>query len=178
MNIKHSLAASLACAALVSGTVPASARQLEDLQAIAPAAAVATSCGVQKSTRIVTEDTLEFTETFGWGNAPSGSTTVTLTDTDCVVVTFSASSACLIEPGNSDDGCFVRVLRNGTVMRPTGGVDGVGFAGENIRSHAHSMQWIARLAPGTYRIQVQWRTDGGGTRFVLGARTLSVSVLQ
>ena len=178
MNVTHSLLTSLACFAIVAAAAPAGARQLDDPQAVAPAAAVLTTCGAHKSTRIVTEETIEFTETFGWGNAPSASTTVTLTDTDCILVTFSAASACLIQPGNSDDGCFVRVLRNNSVMRPTGGIDGVGFAGENPRFHAHSMQWIARLAPGTYRIQVQWRTDGDGTRFVLGARTLNVTVLN
>ena len=176
MNVKLSAAA--ACLALIAAVVPSSAGQLESPQAVQPAAAVTTSCGVHKRTRILTEETIEFTETFGWGNAPSGSTSITLTDTDCVVVTFSAASACLIEPGNSDDGCFIRVLRNNSVMRPTGGTDGVGFSGENPRFHAHSFQWIARLAPGTYRIQVQWRTDGFGTRFVLGARSLNVTVLD
>ena len=178
MNVKQNLLAAVACVALMAAAVPASAQQLEDLQAAEPRAAVTNTCGVQKSTKTVTEDTLVFTETFGWGNAPSGSTTVTLTDTDCILVTFSASSGCLIEPGNSDDGCYIRVLRNGTPMRPFGGVDGVAFAGENPRSHAHSMQWIVRVSPGTYTIQVQWRTDGGGTRLVLGARMLNVTVLQ
>ena len=169
---------SLACCATLFAAEPASARQLEDLQDAAPAAAVVSNCGVQKSTRLVTEDTIHITASDTFTNVPSASTTVTLTDTDCIVVTFSAAAACLIGPGNSDDGCFVRVLRNGTLMRPTGGPDGLGFSGENTRFHAHSMQWIARLGPGTYTIRVQWRTDGGGTRFVFGGRTLNVAILN
>jgi hypothetical protein len=93
-------------------------------------------------------------------------------------VTFSAASGCLNEPGTSDDGCFVRILRNGVAMRPTGGIDGVPFAGESPRSQSHSHQWITRVPAGTHNIQVQWRTDGGGTTFVMDDRTLNVSILD
>jgi hypothetical protein len=135
------------------------------------------SCGRDRRTVVVTEEVA--TRVSSPGFIPvAGATATVSTHADCIIVTFSAESACFGDQNDFNDFCFVRVLDNGTPMSPTG-EDFFAFDSENLTTQSHAHQWASRVtAGGAHTITLEQRTDGGSTSFWLDDWTLTVAILE
>jgi hypothetical protein len=101
--------------------------------------------------------------------------TVPAGTTRCVKVRFSASATC---PNDVDLAfCALRVLTGGVTFDP------VPYGGVRIASGfnaltTHGFEWVKRLAPGSYMIQLQARVEPGGEPFSIPIWTLDIEVAK
>jgi hypothetical protein len=153
-----------------ASTAPAEATQVGE-------AVTLTSCGRDVS-RVFKTDTA-FAPATGPTYTTLTSTTVVVPSGQrrCILVTFSAITACYGDAGANNDFCYVRVTDNGLPITSAGTrasssrlrrVSGMPPEGWRIDSEsdtpeAHMMQVVDVLGPGSHVIALQRRDDGGMT---------------
>jgi hypothetical protein len=121
-------------------------------------------------------------------NAPStigGAAFLTLTSTSitvpagesrCVIVTFSAETACSGDQFSGDDFCYVRAIDLNTGVRMNPADDVQAFDSESSTARTHAKQWVQRVGAGQHTFAIQRRTDGGNTQFFTDDWTFTTSV--
>jgi hypothetical protein len=116
-------------------------------------------------------------------NLPGAQATVVIParEEGLVLARFSGETRCTDTtpeadgPGHCSIGIVAMPVGGGSVLslEPSGGA-GFAFAGNGNGFHYASVERARVLPSGTYRIQVQWKTDQPGTRFGLDDWTLVV----
>jgi hypothetical protein len=135
-----------------------------------------TNCGTVKSAKILTQNAS--TTVTSTTPVTIASTSLTLSDAECVLVEFSSESAC---SGNGTNFCGIRATLNGVSMLPVGD-SGAGpllaFDSESSTAQSHSHQWVRRVAAGAYTVAIQAAVGPAGSSFFLDDWTFTIMVLQ
>lgn len=95
---------------------------------------------------------------------------------DCVVVLFTAETACSGTPGV--DRCYIRALHNGRPMRPNGRGNQI-LDSESETPSGHAFAWVTRgLLEGLNTFTIQVRAGENGTVFFIDEWTMQVQLLS
>lgn len=140
---------------------------------VGAAAFVNTNCGGDISTNVKTENSSASFTGSTFTNLTSTTVNVPSGTTRCVIITFSAETACSGDAGTFNDFCYFRVLDNGTGVNPAD--DFIAYDSERDTAAMHSHQWVKRVGPGAHTFTVQRRTDGGSTSFFVDDWTYTVT---
>lgn len=145
------------------------------LEVTSPGARVGTTCGALVTNEVITENAVSTTRSTSFVGLPGASVSVSVPNTACIKVLFTAETACLRSAEN--DSCFIRAVVNGVEMHPQGGGTQV-IDSESDTRRGHAFEWVLRVGEGVYTIAVEQRVRSAATRFQIDDWTMDVMFLQ
>jgi hypothetical protein len=180
----HKLRASVAAAIVTAGVASAS---LAGAQAPVPPPdggppeaqqpPITTTCGPNLSSTVVTRNSPIRMNAPGFLPLPGAHVEnifVPPGESRCIKVLFTAETACGLTA--NPDFCYVRAVLNGNVpMDPNGSLHQA-IDSEDDTASAHAYEWVKKVGPGNYNVDVEWRVLNVGTDFTIDDWTTDVEV--
>jgi hypothetical protein len=132
-------------------------------------------CGPNTGSVVRTNNSIRSTSSVPWAQMPfTHIDNVVVPDGPprCIKVLFTAETSCTGFAGT--DYCYVQALINGVPMDPNG-ANFQAIDSEDATASAHAYEWVKRVPPGVYDIEIERRVGNPATVFTHDDATIDVS---